>query len=229
MVDLAASEHAYGQVMKALYRRASTGKGCRIDVGMFQSAVSFMVNPIMLTESFGEEITRRGNTHQFFAPVSVYPTRDGHLYLAVGNDRQWEALTSLPGFEGLADPAYERNAGRIADVDHLNERIGAVTAGMTTTEALEVFGSVHIPAARVNTIHEVAADPIVKEGLLRSKDPATGTEVVTAPPVVETEFLRGCKGGLPFAPRLGEHNAEIYGEVGLDAGRLADLKAKGIV
>ena len=70
----------------------------------------------MLSMSFGEEVTRRGNTHQFFAPVSVYPTRDGHVYLAVGNDRQWQALVALPGFAGLADEAYARNAGRIADV-----------------------------------------------------------------------------------------------------------------
>jgi len=229
MVDLAASEHAYGQVMKALYRRAATGEGSRIDIGMFQSAVSFLVNPVMLTESFGEEITRRGNTHQFFAPVSVYPTRDGHVYLAVGNDRQWEALAGLPGFEGLADPAYERNAGRIADVDRLNERIAAITGAMTTDGALEAFRGAHIPAARVNTIPEVAADPLVREGMLRSKDPVTGREVVTAPPAVDTEFLRQSGREMAFPPRLGEHNAEIYGALGVDAGRLADLKAKGIV
>jgi crotonobetainyl-CoA:carnitine CoA-transferase CaiB-like acyl-CoA transferase len=97
MVDLGAGEHAYGLVMKSLYQRAVTGDGVRLDISMFQSAVSWMVSPVMLSHSFDVRVTRHGNTHQFFAPVSVYPTSDGYVYLAVGNDRQWEALTGQAG------------------------------------------------------------------------------------------------------------------------------------
>jgi crotonobetainyl-CoA:carnitine CoA-transferase CaiB-like acyl-CoA transferase len=229
MVDLGASEHAYGQVMKALYRRAETGEGCRIDVSMLQSAVSFMANPLMLSMSFGERVTRRGNTHQFFAPVSVYPTSDGHVYLAVGNDRQWEALVALPGFGGLADEAYGRNAGRIADVEGLNERLGAVLAKLATEKVLELMGQARIPAGRVNSLEEVVADPHVRDRLLRTTDPVTGTEVKAAPPPVETEHLRESGRALPFPPRLGEHNEKVYGEIGYDAARVADLKDRGVI
>src|SRR5439155_1623249 len=77
MVDLGAAEHGYSEVMKALYRRATTGEGARIDVSMLRSAVSWMVAPVALS-SLGERVTRKGNRHQFFAPVAVHRTRDGH-------------------------------------------------------------------------------------------------------------------------------------------------------
>ena len=97
--DMGASEHAYGLLMKALFRRQATGQGSRIDLSMFESTVSWLTVPITLSRSFGKKITRRGNTHEFFAPVSVYPTADGYVYVAGGNDKQWNALTQLPGFE----------------------------------------------------------------------------------------------------------------------------------
>src|SRR5207247_9439753 len=80
MVDLGAAEHAYGEVMKALYRRAKTGEGTRIDVAMFRSAVSWLVAPVAV-ESLGERVGRRGSRHQSFAPVGVPAARDGPLYL----------------------------------------------------------------------------------------------------------------------------------------------------
>ena len=82
--DMGTSEHAYGLLMKALYERQVTGRGQRLDLSMFMSTVSWLTVPITLTGAFGRKITRRGNTHEFFAPVSVYPTRDGFVYLAVG-------------------------------------------------------------------------------------------------------------------------------------------------
>ncbi len=114
--DMGTSEHAYGLVMKALCKRALTGQGEKIDVSMFMSTTSWLTVATTLTKSFGNKITRRGNTHEFFAPVSVYETKDGYVYIAVGNDRQWVSFTGLPGFEKLAKPEYEKNRGRILDV-----------------------------------------------------------------------------------------------------------------
>ncbi len=113
--------------MKALFRRAKTGQGERIDVPMFMSNISWLTVAITLTKSFGNKITRRGNTHEFFAPVSVYETKDGYVYIAVGNDRQWISFTQLPGFEKLARPEYERNDGRIEDVSNSNVLINECT------------------------------------------------------------------------------------------------------
>ncbi len=92
--DMGTSEHGYGLLMKALFKRAVTGEGSRLDMSMFESSVSWLTVPIALDKSFGTPITRRGNTHEFFCPVSVYQTQDGFVYLAVGNDRQWAAMTA---------------------------------------------------------------------------------------------------------------------------------------
>lgn len=226
MVDLGAAEHAYGAVMKALYRRATTGEGSRLDLSMLHSAAAWMASPLMLT-ALGERVTRRGNTHQFFAPVSVYPTRDGYVYVAVGNDRQWEAITKLPGFEPLADPEYQRNAGRIADVHRLNERVSERTRTLTTADLMAALNGIGVPVAKVNALTDVLEEPLLKQAFARARDERSGTEVIL-PPLAEVD-----DGGLPtlaFPPRLGEHNEAVYGgALGYSAEKIADLKGRGII
>lgn len=226
MVDLGAGEHGYGQVMKALYRRSVTGSGSRVEISMFQSAVSWMVSPVMLSYSFGIQGTRRGNTHQFFAPVSVYPTADGYVYLAVGNDRQWEAITRLRGFERLACPEYVHNAGRITAVEHLNRQMTAITQTQTTEDLIADFNAIGVPVSRVNRLPDVWRDPLIAEHMVRAQDPHTGVEIAIPPPPVVPDFLRHQGMTLAFPPRLGEHNQPLFGSLGYDIG---ELQSKGIL
>ncbi len=228
--DMGSSEHGYGLIMKALYKRQLTGEGSRIDLAMFQSTVSWLTVPITMTKSFGKKITRRGNTHEFFAPVSVYKTRDGYVYIAVGNDRQWKDMVKIPGFESLDRPEYETNAGRIADKEELNRQIEEVTKTYSSDELIKLFNERTIPISKINTIEEVAEDPFVKNWLLKSKDPVTGTEITLAPPPYITPYLQKVGQTLSFPPRFGEHNEEIFGGVlGLSKEELSQLKEKGII
>lgn len=226
MVDLGAGEHAYGQVMKALYHRAATGRGACIDISMFQSAVSWMVSPVMLNLSFGQSVSRRGNVHPFFAPVSVYPTADGHVYLAVGNDRQWESLIHLPGFEALDREVYQRNSGRIANLEELNQRISAVTRLRSTDELVAECNRVGLPVSGVSRMAEVCADPLISGQLVRARDGRSGVEIAIAPPPVVPESLRETKMMMAFPPRLGEHNQVVFGALGSD---IAALRARGLL
>lgn len=225
MVDLGAAEHAYGALMKSLYCRATTGEGRRMDISMLHSAVAWMASPLALS-ALGDLITRRGNTHQFFAPVSVYPTRDGFLYLAVGNDRQWETLTRLAGFESLAEPGYARNAGRIADVERLNQRLSECTRGWTTGDLTAALNRIGVPVGKVNAVSEVLTEPALAGSFARARDERTGTEVLL-PPVAEVSD--GGLRELSFPPRLGEHNEAIYGELGMDRSRIAGLRERGVI
>lgn len=228
--DMGTSEHAYGQIMKALYRRALTGQGARIDIAMIDSTVSWLTQPVTMAMTFGRTMTRRGNTHEFFGPVSVFPTSDGYVYVAVGNDIQWQRLLAVPGFEGLADPAYETNAGRMADMEALNRKLAECTARFTTAELLETFRAALIPIAAVQGVREVCADPAVAPKLLRSVDPVTGFQVTLAPAPVRTEFLEARGGVMSFPPRHGEHNQSLYGGVlGLSSAELAALAADGVI
>ena len=230
LADMGASEHAFGELMKALYRRAVTGEGSRIDVSMLQSTVSWSTVPITLTRSFGKKISRRGNTHEFFAPVSVYETKDGYAYLALGNDKQWNTLTSMPEFKHLAKEEYQRNAGRIADVETLNREINHVMKTKTTAEWIDIFVKATIPLAKVNTIEEVTQDPFIRDILIRSKDSVAGTTLTLSPPPVTTEYLKSTNFTLSFPPRFGGQNEEIYGEIlGYSAEQLKDFKQRQII
>jgi crotonobetainyl-CoA:carnitine CoA-transferase CaiB-like acyl-CoA transferase len=223
MVDLGAAEHGYSEVMKALYRRATTGEGSRIDVSMLRSAVSWMVAPVVLS-SLGERVTRKGNRHQFFAPVAVHRTRDGHVYLAIGNDQQWAALTALPRFGALARPEYAANAGRIAEVERLDRELAGCFAELTSAEALDSLRRAGVPVSKVNTVADVMTERLVAERLVEVTDPRSGLRIsLPAPPVGEPPALR-------FPPRLGEHNEKIYGEaLGLGPEQLAQLRRRQIV
>lgn len=230
LANMGASEHAFGELMKALYKRALTGDGSRIDVAMFQSTVSWSTVPITLTRSFGRKISRRGNTHEFFAPVSVYGTKDGYVYLAIGNDKQWNTLTSMPQFKHLAKGEYQRNAGRIGDVERLNREINQVIKTKTTAEWIDIFVKATIPIAKVNTIEEVTQDPFVRDILIRSKDPVTGTSLTLSPPPMTTEYLESVNFSLSFPPRFGSENEKIYGEIlGYSPEQMKDFRERQII
>ena len=228
--DMGTSEHAYGLVMKALYKRQATGEGSRIDMAMFESTVSWLTVPITLTASFDKSISRRGNTHEFFCPVSVYQTSNGYVYLAVGNDRQWKSMVSQEIFKSLARPAYEKNAGRIKDVKNLNAEINAITKNHSSEELIELFTSITVPVSKIQTVREVIADPLVEKKLLYARDPVSGLRITLAPPPKMTPFLAASNRRLSFPPRFGENNPEIYGrELGYSDEALAGLKEKGII
>ena len=217
--DMGSSEQVYGLAMKALYKRALTGAGTRIDFSMFRSSASWHAINIPMTASFNKKLTRRGNTHEFFAPVSVFTTSDAFIYLAVGNDRQWQALTSLPGFEILNLEAYQNNAGRIADVKNLNRKLNEITSAFTTAELLRQFNAITLPASKINSLSDLLEDEFIKDELLATVDPESGCKLTLSPPPHTTDYLKSCGRKLDFPPRLGQHNAEIYGA---DLGFLPD-------
>ena len=228
--DMGTSEHGYGLLMKALFKRAMTGKGTRIDLSMFESTVSWLTVPIALSKSFGANISRRGNTHEFFSPVSVYKTSNGFVYLAVGNDRQWEAMVSQDMFKSLARDEYKKNQGRIADVKNLNAAINAITKEHTSEELIEMFNAITVPISKIKNVNEVVEDPLVARRILTSTDPKTGTKVTLAPPPNMTPFLEETDRKLSFPPRFGEQNGQIYGDIlGYDKDDLAEFKEKGII
>lgn len=227
--DMGTSEHAYGALMKALYARERTGEGSTLHLSMFASTVSWLTVPITLSSTFGVNVTRRGNTHQFFSPVSVYPTADGFIYLAVGNDRQWAELVKIPEFSHLDKPEYEKNLGRNRDVENLNLAMAEVTSRLQSADLIAKLKAIRLPVSKIQTIPELVADPLVRPMLLKSKDPKNGLEITLAPPPYSTSFLEEQGNELSFPPRFGEHNAQVFGQLGYDQAALNDLKEQGVI
>lgn len=227
--DMGTSEHAYGLLMKALFNRSVSGEGARIDLSMFESSVSWLTVPITMTASFQKNITRTGNTHEFFAPVSVYPTKNGFIYLAVGNDRQWKSVVAGDLFRSLDKPEYEKNKGRIKDVANLNAALTAITRDQTSEALIEFFTSITVPVSKINSIKDAIVDPLVERRLLRTRDPKTNIQVTLAPAPNMTPFLQSSRQEMAFPPRFGEHNGEYYGRLGLSVEDMAKLRSEGVI
>jgi crotonobetainyl-CoA:carnitine CoA-transferase CaiB-like acyl-CoA transferase len=230
LADMGTSVHAYGLIMKALLKREKTGDGSRIDISMLESSASWLTVATTLTATFNQRITRSGNTHQFFAPVSVFKTKNGYIYIAVGNDRQWKAMVGLPLFQALDKPEYEKNEGRINDVANLNQSLSKIFSNISSEEAIELFNQIGLPISNINTVPEVLEDPLIKRRLLKSKDPRSGLELTLAPPPYVTPFLESMDMTLSFPPRFGGQNKEIYCDMlGYTEDDLATFKEKGII
>jgi crotonobetainyl-CoA:carnitine CoA-transferase CaiB-like acyl-CoA transferase len=228
--DMGSSEHAYGLLMKALFKRQHSGEGSCINLSMFESSVSWLTVPITLSTSFGKEITRRGNTHEFFCPVSVFQTSNGFVYVAVGNDRQWKSMVSQASFRILDKPEYEKNEGRIGNVGNLNRAINEITKKYTSEEMIDLFNSITVPVSKIKAIPEVVADPLVQRRLLSAADPVTAARVTLAPPPHMTPFLEESHRELSFPPRFGEHNQEVYGGVlGYSNQELGRLRERRVI
>ena len=92
------------------------------------------------------------------------------------------------------------------------------------------MSSIGVAASKINTVAEVAADPLIKDKLLRAKDAKSGFELTLAPPPVTTAFLEASGRKLTFPPRFGEHNEKILvQELGIPADQIAILKSEGVI
>ena len=87
---------------------------------------------------------------------------------------------------------------------------------------IALFNQAGAAIARINTLADVAADPLIASRLVRARDPRTGTEIAISPPPVIPDHLRRQQMRLSFPPRLGEHNEAIFGSLGYDVSKLGE-------
>jgi crotonobetainyl-CoA:carnitine CoA-transferase CaiB-like acyl-CoA transferase len=227
VVDLKAGDEVYANVCLALAEQAETGKGRAIHVSMLQAAASWLITtlPLLDFDCDPSEVTRCGNEHRKFIPVNAYPTRDGFILVAVGNDLQWERLTRLPGFESLAGPGRGTNAGRHVERQAIHREMAEVTARHTTADLAEQFAASHIPHAPIRTIREVRDTAAIGGKLTTTRTP--DGKVIHLPPLaVDAEDART---DYTFAPRYSQHTEPVLAEAGFSEAEIAELRSTGIV
>jgi crotonobetainyl-CoA:carnitine CoA-transferase CaiB-like acyl-CoA transferase len=230
LVDLHAGDEAFTQIALALVERAETGRGRQIDISMARVAVSWLQTflPMLDLGTTPQELRRSGNEHRLFVPVNAYRTADGHIYVAIGSDAQWNRITKDPLFASLADERYATNTGRREHRRELHAAIEAITSRHPADEVARVLAAASIPNAPITPIEQVADLSFVAARALRTVTP-DGRAVRLPPPAVPTEHLERVGGMLPFAPSYGQHTDALLAEIGLPDSEIASLRKGGIV
>jgi crotonobetainyl-CoA:carnitine CoA-transferase CaiB-like acyl-CoA transferase len=227
LIDLKAGDEVYANVLLALAEKAETGKGKAIHVSMLQAAASWLITTLPLIDFDCEpsEITRAGNEHRKFIPANAYRTRDGFVYVALGNDLQWQRLTASPKFAALDRSERATNAGRLKDAEAIHREMAAAALRYSTEELVREFREAKIPHAPIHTVPEVRAMDAIRSRLTSTRAP-DGRLVHLPPAAVDlgsdaTEFA--------FAPRYSEHTKPVLEEAGLGANEIATLETDGII
>ena len=178
-VDLATGLYASNAILAALLHARATGQGQHVDIALFDVQAAMLANQATNYFVSGKAPTRMGNAHPNLVPYQPFPTSDGMVVIAVGNDGQYRALCGVLGAEALAtDPRYAANAGRIEHRAELVAAISALTRDLTMAELFERLEAAGVPCGPVNTIDQVFEEP---QALHRGLEIALDREDLSAP------------------------------------------------
>jgi crotonobetainyl-CoA:carnitine CoA-transferase CaiB-like acyl-CoA transferase len=227
LIDLKAGDEVYAGVCLALAELAETGEGTEINVSMLQAAASWLITTLPLVD-FGcddSEITRCGNEHRKFIPTNAYPTRDGFIYVAIGNDLQWQRFTEIEKFAPVANQARQTNRGRQAQRQACYDDISAVTSQYSTAELTIDFAAAIIPHAVINDIRQVRVLEALNGKLTTTHTP-DGKLIHMQPMAVDMDAAQTA---LSFPAKYGQHTRQILAEAGLGDGEIGRLADAGVI
>lgn len=229
VVDLMCGMYAATAILAALRHRDATGQGQHLDVSLLDTGVAWLSHLCMNYLLSGEVPARYGNAHVSIVPYQAFATADGQLLLAVGNDSQFRRFAAVIGAPQWGDdPRFATNAARVAARAELVPLIAARLSTRATADWLSAFRAAQVPAAPIQSIAEVFADPqVVHRGLRTSMPhPLCGELPMVAHPVRWSATPASYR---QPPPRLGEHTDEVLAELGFDAPQIAELRTRGVV
>jgi crotonobetainyl-CoA:carnitine CoA-transferase CaiB-like acyl-CoA transferase len=218
-------------IVSALHYRSRTGKGQRIDIALLDSLITALDN---LGERYtvgGEILTRAGNISFGGSSSGVYATADGYVAIAAGSsDLVWRRFCQVTGRPELAtDPNFATTAARRARRDEVATVIQGWTGARNKAEVVRILSEAGVPAAPVNNVAEMVADPQVqaREMFVELEHPIYGPVKITGTPLKLSETPGRVE---RLAPLPGEHNEAIYVDLlGHSKEDLARWQAEGVV
>ncbi|MFO1414988.1 MAG: CaiB/BaiF CoA-transferase family protein [Burkholderiales bacterium] len=230
ITDIMTGMYAAVAIQAALAARDRTGVGQHIDCALLDSAVAMMAVMDMNYLVTGTPPGRAGNAHINIVPYQVFACVDGHFILAVGNDGQFARFCAVAGKpEWARDPRFARNADRVRHRDVLVPLVAEVARTRPQRDWLAALEAAGVPCGPIHKLDAVFADPQVRSrGLaIELPHPLAGRVPLVGPPV-KLSATPAVPERAP--PLLGEHTREVLQErLGLAAGAVADLAARGIV
>ena len=218
-------------ILAALVNKMRTGVGDKVDVALVDTMVSSLeiINVIYLMT--GRVPERIGNRYESLYPYDSFECSDGACVIGAGNDKLFALLCGLMGTpEFTSDPRFVTNIDRIANHEALKELIEKWTKTETIDSAVEKMLAAGIPAGPINTIDRVVKDPHIagaREMFVECEHPVVGKMKMTGNQIKLTNNKIDT---FNPAPVLGQHNAEVLGEMlGYTPEQVEQLKADGVL
>ena len=227
--SLAATYGCMG-ALAALHAREASGKGQVVDSALYEAVLQVMESVVPEYAAMGLVRERSGSILPGIAPSNVYPCKDGEYMIGGNGDTVFARLcTAMARPELAADPRYATHIARGERQGELDALIADWTSAMTIAELEALMIAHSVPAGRVYRGPEMLADPhfAAREALLAVPHPELGAITMQSPMPKLSATPSTVRRTAPRS--VGEHNAEVYGELGLDQAALAKLAARGVI
>ena len=208
---------------------APKGRGQVIDVALYEAVFNCMESLLPEYSAFGAVREAAGSALPGIAPTNAYRCSDGYAIVAGNGDSIFRRLMQCIGRADLAaDPALASNAGRVAQVEMIDAAIGDWAASRTVSAVLASLEAAQVPAGRIYTVADIAADPHYQaRGMLDSVQMDDGSTL--AVPGITPKLSLTPGGHRRNAPVLGQDTDAVLHELGLTPAQIQGLKDKGIV
>jgi crotonobetainyl-CoA:carnitine CoA-transferase CaiB-like acyl-CoA transferase len=230
LTDILTGLYATIGILAALADRDRTGQGQHLDIALLDVQVACLANQAANYLVSGTAPGRMGNAHPNIVPYQDFPTSDGYLIIAVGNDGQFAKLCAELGLPELAsDPRYARNQDRVAHRESLIASLSAATRAQTTGHWVGKLEASGVPCGPINAIDAVFADAQVRARELAISMPHgfAGTVPLVASP------LRLSKTPVSYRhapPQLGaDTQAVLRDMLGMSTAEIETIAAQGII
>lgn len=213
MTDLATGLYAHGAIMAALLQRHRSARGSHIDCNLLSSQVSCLSHIASNFLNAGQEARRWGTAHESIVPYQSFRTKDGHIVVAAGNDKQFVRVCKvLQLIELTEEPKYRTNKLRVQNRKQLLHTLSQRFLQETTADWLRKFEGSGVPVGPINSIQEVFSDAQVKHNglVLEMKHPTAGHIRVPGPAVRYSSFAP-CEATPP--PLIGQHTLQVLRDI----------------
>jgi len=228
--DTLASLHGVIGILMALHEKQRSGLGQVIDVALYEAVFNCMESLLPEYSAFGAVRGPAGSALPGIAPSNAYLCKDGKCALIAGNgDSIFKRLMMAIGRDDLAvDPTLADNAGRVKRVEEIDAAIGAWASKLNVTEVLAVLDKAAVPAGRIYTVEDIAADPhYLARGMLAEVSMSDGS-ILTVPGMVP-KLSRTPGQHRRNAPSLGQDTDAVLLDLGITEDQISEMKKRGIV